>query len=238
MNNNILTNFYTWAISQSPAIPVAEVRKSFDEFVKEFESDILPYYQHHEETFDEWGIHGRRHSTRSVIFCEVMSRYLLEKGEKIDFPFVRRLTGMHDAGRKGNGIDRWERDSAALLSDYLQKKGMPKEEAEKRSKLLIKSAPHDAIEYQLFQSADCLDIMRPITGNGGYEGFRREFLTFLRDSKIPAENQFREDLINEAWKFIQQTENMDFPKENKGFMTKFLSVIDHQYPILYKYMHS
>lgn len=45
------------------------------------------------------------HVARAIIFCEVMARYYQSKGESVDFDYVRRTTGLHDAGREENGED-------------------------------------------------------------------------------------------------------------------------------------
>ena len=43
-----------------------------------------------------------------------MARYDQRKGQSIDFDYVRRTTGLHDAGREGNGLDSWEGKSSKL----------------------------------------------------------------------------------------------------------------------------
>lgn len=204
------------------------IKESFTLFTKELEDDIFKFYEAHESGFDKYRIHGRMHVARTVIFCEVMARYFQSKGESIDFSYLRRLTGLHDAGRKGNGMDRWENESAELLYHHLQAKGMPEEEAYEKSRNIIKSAAdRDSLEYQIFQSADCLDIMRPCTGLGGIEGFKAEFLLFLKNSDETADVTFRQDLINEAWDFIQITEPRKFSDftDSQGFMEKLFRII-------------
>ena len=47
---------------------------SWLDFIVELEQNILPCYKEHEATFDRWGIHGRLHIGRAVIFSEVMGR--------------------------------------------------------------------------------------------------------------------------------------------------------------------
>lgn len=201
----------------------SSIKDSFAAFTTELENEILPLYEAHEQGFDGARIHGRLHVARAVIFSEVMARHYQDKGESVDFDFVRRTTGMHDAGRKGNGPDRWEKESSVLLYNHLKSKNIPKKEAAKKSNIIVKEkANKDAIEFKIFQSADCLDIMRPCTGNGGRAGFKPEYLTFTSDDP-----SFRENLIEEAWFFIQITEEQKTTEfnESQGFMEKLFDVI-------------
>lgn len=97
-------------------------------------------------------------------------------------------------------------------------------------------ADQSAIEFKIFQSADCLDIMRPCTGRKGKEGFKPEYLTFLKNPNHE-ESEFRKKLIEEAWIFIQIAESKKKTEfnENKGFMEKLFQIIREnkdQLPIL------
>lgn len=200
-------------------------------FSTELETEIFPYYENHEKTFDKARIHGRMHIARAVIFCEVMGNYLKNKGEIVDLEFARKVTGMHDSGREANGKDKWEKESADLLRKHLILKGMNEDKANEKSKIIIKkSSNNDSLEYTLFQSADCLDIMRPCTGNGGREGFKPEYLTFLNDALPGSDDfQFREALVEEAWEFIQLSEAQKHTQFNEslGFMKKLLNIIEN-----------
>lgn len=201
---------------------------SFANFKLELEQEIFPFYEKHEGGFDYFRIHGRMHVARAVIFGEVMARYYQNKGQFIDFDYVRRTIGLHDAGRKGNGIDLWEKESSDLLCNYLISKNTPKEEAVQKSNIIVKEkADKNSIAFKIFQSADCLDIMRPCTGNGGRSGFNPKYLTFLQNSANLEESQFRQSLIEEAWFFIQVTEQQKMTSfnESKGFMDKLFEVI-------------
>lgn len=211
---------------------IDSIKISFSAFKLELEEQIFPFYERHEAGFDRCRVHGRMHAARAIIFGEVMARYYQSQGQFVDFDYVRRTIGLHDAGRKGNGIDRWERESAEILCNYLISKNMPEEEARKKSNVVVKEdADKDSIAFKIFQSADCLDIMRPCTGWGGRKGFNSTYLTFLKNSTNSKESQFRRSLIEEAWFFIQITEEQKMTKfnESKGFMDKLLEVIEeHQ----------
>lgn len=207
------------------------VKASFTTFTVELEKEIFPLYEKNETDFDKPRIHGRMHVARAVLFSEVMARYYQKNGEPVDFDYVRRTTGLHDAGRKGNGADRWEKESSELLCQHLIMKNTPREEAVQKSNIIVKDkADKNSIEFKIFQSADCLDIMRPCTGNGGRAGFNPKYLTFLANPK-PNESQFRKNLIEEAWFFIQITEKQKMTEfnDNQGFMEKlFQLIMKHQ----------
>lgn len=206
---------------------VNDARKSFAAFTVELEKEIFPFYEKHETGFDKSRIHGRMHVARATLFGEVMARYYHDKGESVDFDFVRRTIGMHDAGREENGIDLWEKESSELLCNHLKMKNTPHEIALQKSKIIIKEeADKNSIDFKIFQSADCLDIMRPCTGNGGRKGFNPNFLTFLKNAKSD-ESKFRKDLIEEAWFFIQITEakKMTEFNESEGFMNKLFQIL-------------
>jgi len=203
------------------------VKKSFAAFIVELEKEIFPLYEKHEMGFDKHRIHGRMHIARAIIFSEVMARYYDNRGESVDFDYVRRTTGLHDAGRKGNGVDLWEQESCGLLYQHLISKNIPKKEAKQKSTIILKAlADKNSIEFKIFQSADCLDIMRPCTGNGGKAGFNPKYLTFLANTKSDV-SQLRQSLIEEAWLFIEITERQKMAEfnESEGFMEKLFQII-------------
>ncbi len=217
-----------------------KILSSFNDFIKEFESEILPIYKHHEDGFDKIGIHGRLHVSRAVLFAELMARYLIANGQEVDLDLLRRTTGLHDSGRKANGIDKWEKESADILKEHLINKGMTEDEASEKSQMIVKkSNKHPSIEAILFSSADSVDIMRPCTGHGGRQGFNKEYFLFLKGTESDStEFQFREDFIEEAWLFIQETERMKkslVNAEDSGYIGTLLNVIragGEKYPIL------
>ncbi|MGH9879309.1 MAG: hypothetical protein ACRD5H_16895, partial [Nitrososphaerales archaeon] len=75
-------------------------------FIHELQERMLPIYLQHEMTFDPWGVHGRMHICRSVMFAEWMARFYTERAScEIDFYAVWVATAMHDSGRRDNGVD-------------------------------------------------------------------------------------------------------------------------------------
>ncbi len=232
-NNKQIISSIVNSIKSAEIMP--EIKRSFCDFTKELEKEIFPHYERHESSFDDSRIHGRLHVARAVIFCEVMARYFGSKGKLFDFNFVRRTIGLHDSGRRGNGIDRWEKESADLLCSHLESKGIPQNEAFEKSRIIIKDGNQTSIEYQIFQSGDCLDIMRPCTGLGGRRGFQEQYLTFLKDSTPGSDASiFRQALIEEAWTFIEITEKNEnkfhYFNESSGLMKCLLEVIEENSP--------
>ncbi len=188
---------------------------SFALFVQEFELEILPIYKEHEETFDSIGVHGRMHASRVVIFAEVMAGYLREnQGVQVDIDLLRRVAALHDSGRKANGPDLWESDSAKMIESHLTKKGVDSEIAKSASEMVIHGKDTDLpIEQMLFSSADCIDIMRPCCGHGGIGDFKKGYLLFLNDCKNGSlAAKFRDDLIREAWILFQNQKIVSFLK--------------------------
>jgi hypothetical protein len=183
-------------------------------FVKDFVSNILPIYNNHESSFDYNGIHGRMHVSRALIFAETMARYYYKLfGVKdIDFLAIRYAISFHDSGRKGNGIDIWESESADICRVHLLNRGLSKEYSKYVSQLIEKKGRWDA-HKKMVHDADVLEIMRPCCGHGGRNGFKEKALRFLsnRDELINdhIENysSIRKAIIDEAWQLIIATEN-------------------------------
>ena len=154
-----------------------------------------------------------------------------------------------------NGIDRWETESAAYLKRHLITKGESETEAHRKSRYIIKDeieVPDIRLlptEYIIFQSADCLDIMRPCCGIG-LARFARQYLSFLNNKcpladSIPQSYRLaiRDAFIQELWQFIQVTEmlknNPEFQK-SEGFINRLLTIVNQnpQWRILNTYFAS
>jgi hypothetical protein len=207
------------------------------------EQNILPIYRAHEAAFDRWGIHGRLHIGRAVIFSEVMGRAYQAAGESVDFYAVRVAIAFHDSARRDNGTDLWENQSAENCFNYLMSlpeyAGQPAR-ARKIANLVLKDGDFD-LSHRIVYDSDVLEIMRPCCGNGGLAGFRREVLYFAgpRDplaDRLNNPETIRETLVQEAWRFIADTENLKFtlmqaPKLIPALLNR-LSENKDQYPSL------
>ena len=174
--------------------------QNWNKFVKELSKSILPLYQHHENTFDRFGIHSRLHICRSIIFSEFMARFLSKEfGQKLDFTAIRYAVAFHDSGREGNGIDVWEQDSADNCYTYLSKSFEPGY-SKYVSNLIVKKLNNSDKNKLIVTDSDVLDIMRLYE----LDGFNPKFLSFLKTDLF---FDFRENLILDAWELIKYTEN-------------------------------
>ncbi len=218
--------------------------KGWNIFIKDLEENILPHYQNHEATFDPYGIHGRRHITRAVLFSELMARFYNDIELNVDFNGIRHAIAFHDAGREGNGIDLWESDSADLCHNYLLSNGLNDKHSYYVSRFIEKHGDW-SIDKQVVQDADVLEIMRVLCDHSGIDGFLPERFRFLssRDIFISKEqveeySKFRNDLIEDAWRFIEYTENNRhlFTEENKHLemMIDMLNKNKNDYSVLKK----
>ena len=63
---------------------------SWLEFIEEAQEQILPIYAKHEKHFDNYGVHGRMHISRALIFAEAMSRFYSAHGQVLDMCAIRK----------------------------------------------------------------------------------------------------------------------------------------------------
>ena len=177
-------------------------------FIAELQQDILPIYLRHEQTFDPWSVHGRLHICRALIFAEFMLRhYHQQTSLRPDARAVRYAVAFHDSGRQAGGEDYWEGDSANLCRQYLQGRGV--EDAAAIGDLIPKHGQGGwPLEKRIVHDADVLEIMRPCCGHGGRSGFSARYLRFQgeRDEPTVRDPDLRAALIEEAWTFIQVSE--------------------------------
>jgi hypothetical protein len=115
--------------------------------------------------------------------------YKLFGVKDIDFLAIRYAISFHDSGRKGNGIDIWESDSAEICRIHLLNQGHSNEYSKYVSQLIEKRGRWDA-HKKIVHDADVLEIMRPCCGHGGRNGFKAKALRFLsnRDELILKEH--------------------------------------------------
>jgi hypothetical protein len=173
---------------------------------------LLDKYRSHEETFDPEGLHGRRHVSRALLYANVLGNVVRAQGATIDSHALYTTTVLHDAGREGNGIDKWEADSAGIATQALTEMGVTDPSYLSHAAACVNSkAPSKdwTIERGLLKSADSLDIMR-VTGR---DGFKPEFLWFMNqdvqltsDKFLTVDASLRGKLIDEVASFIEATE--------------------------------
>ena len=185
---------------------------SWELFIDELEQKILPFYLQHELKFDRYGVHGRMHICRSVMLAECMARfYRAHTQTVIDFFAVRVAVAFHDSGRRANGVDLWESDSASNCVRYVYEVVGANDYAGDVGALIEKKKKSVDPLKMIVQDADVLEIMRPCCGHGGLAGFRRGFLHFGGPDDLLAREVHgiaaqREALVQEAWRWIQSTE--------------------------------
>jgi hypothetical protein len=174
--------------------------EQWQSFVTALQTDILPIYAQHEKSFDQEQIHGRLHICRSLVLAECMAT-LYSSFVEIDRNAIRYAVAFHDSGRRGNGVDIWEPASAVNCFKYLRDRcSLDQIKAESIARYIIKKGAPVDIHQQISNDADTLEIMRLTK----LEGFKPMLLAFGRS--IPELESLREQLIQEAWQFIQITE--------------------------------
>lgn len=215
---------------------------SWELFIDELERKILPFYLQHELTFDRYGVHGRMHICRSVMLAEGMARfYRMRTKTMIDFFAVRVAVAFHDSGRRDNGVDIWESDSAANCIRYVAEAAGEGDYAYGVGALIEKNKKSADSLKTIVQDADVLEIMRPCCGHGGLAGFRRQFLHFggpddMLARDVPDIAMQREALIQEAWRWILSTERLKaFFADSPTYMRDLLKHLERQrlkFPLL------
>jgi hypothetical protein len=215
---------------------------SWERFIDELELKILPFYVQHELKFDLYGVHGRMHICRSVMLAEWMARfYRAHTQTVIDFFAVRVAVAFHDSGRRANGLDLWESDSASNCVRYVVETVGASDYAHGVGALIEKKKKSADPLKKIVQDADVLEIMRPCCGHGGRAGFRREFLHFggpddFLAREVPGIAEQREALIQEAWRWIQSTEPLKFfLTDSPAYMRDLLRHLEKQrlkFPLL------
>lgn len=216
-------------------------------FIPELEEHILPIYAGHERTFDFYGIHGRLHICRAVLFAEAMGCYYISRGFKLDMYAVRTATAFHDSGRQDNGKDYWEHDSANLCRDYLLNTSprcrvfqQAPALADFSANLIPRKGP-PSLESQILHDADVLEYLRLLHPDTWQKDFMTERLMFLsrHDPSLPAEpdaDSIRAQLIDEAWGLIEETRKQQTQFDgSKNYFQEFLQdFVKHKsrYPLL------
>ena len=95
---------------------------------------------------------------------------------------------------------------------------------------------------RIVHDADVLEIMRPCCGHGGREFFREKSLRFLgtKDERAVRNDKIREQLIEEAWYFIRETEvrkdKLKDPKDYMSELTLILKKKKRKMKFLYSYI--
>lgn len=189
---------------------------SLTAFRKQHLSRILDQYKAHEQNFDPTGINGRRHISRALVYANVLANFFRLQGAPVNSDVLYTAVGCHDAGRKGNGIDRCEKDSAIVATQHYDDRGITNQSFLKKVGDCINSQPAGSVktlEGAILKSVDSMDIMRV----HGRENYRTELLWFMntdarvgndpgQEKYVMANHDLRDQMLNEVHAFIQATE--------------------------------
>ncbi len=189
--------------------PDRPVDHSLDAVKREMPA-LLADYEQHEQSFDPQGIHGREHVCRCLIYSHAMANYVESQGVPVNRHALYRATLLHDAGRKRNGADVFEADSAAKAREYMKRQGITDQQyLDHLGRAIDKKSAKGAatVESMILNSADSLDIMR-VRGRDGYDPDLLEFGqgdVKVGDKDLAANDWMREQMIVEADRLIEAT---------------------------------
>lgn len=198
------------SVSQTNSVAKATAEGGLASFRTQHLGEILDLYTGHEQTFDPEGIHGREHISRVVLYSNILANVFRDQGATVDSHALYTTSALHDAGREGNGPDRWEGDSAKLALDRLGAQGITDQRYLELAKGAIQGSatPLHSLEAVILKSADSLDIIR----ERGLAGYNTNFLAFMGGDtdidpgiRIPQDTEFRDALIQEVAQFIEAT---------------------------------
>lgn len=198
------------------------------EFEIIFRKDILPIYQNHQKTFDEYGMHGCLHISRSLIICRALYKKLSDKGFNLDIDAITYAVAFHDSGRKANGVDYWENESRINCYNYLASHSIPNPDF--ISNMISKNVNANDYNHLCVYDTDVIEIGRPCSGVGVYN-FNH---SYLKCNHIFGEsyNQF----ISESFGFILETEASKELYSDENTLINLINFLETQkgkYPTLY-----
>ena len=220
------------------------IQQTWMDFQPVIANKVLPIYQQHEKSFDLFGLHGRRHITRSLIWAELMGRFYYHLGETdIDFYGIHAAVAFHDAGRAANGRDIWESQSAQICKDFLLEQGKTDYYATTISNTILhKKQDITSKTSQIIYDADVLEILRLfVNTKNGLKKFRQNEWLFLNHPTLDNGtsntnyNSIRAQFLEEVWQFILETERMKNRPNNQQFLPFYMSEIlqnPHRFPLL------
>jgi hypothetical protein len=211
-----------------------------------FEKEISLIYHSNEQKFDSKGIHGRRHIVRSLIFSEVfINFYQSHVGADLNLEMIRMAISFHDSGRKANGPDFWENESAEKCYSFLKKFGYSDSYAISLSDSIRKNRntlyeSELIIEKQIINDVDVLEILRLYLGfENPIEFLQLDELGFLSNYQSSSPELFEEwvtirsSFIFEALQFIKETEDLELGFDSENVFDLFINILRSK-PRIYK----
>ncbi len=155
------------------------------------------------------GHHGTMHSTRAVLWSQVLLRAYERMGITTNANpiLLATATAYHDVARENEFIDRWDEESAQALGMLLQKAGIDEETTHKHVQAVEEKDPqknrYSTFEQQIVHDADCLEIVRVI----GKYIFKSSNLCISKLIQNQQDKNFYHELIQEIFKFIEITDD-------------------------------
>lgn len=203
--------------------------EKFKQFLQIFESDIAPFYEKHEKTFDLESFHGRFHILRCLFLVDKLDRFYRSVGLTYDVDRAYYAVLFHDIARQGNGWDEWEEDSAERCYTYLLSKGKSEKEARSISQLILKEKPF-TLEGQILYDVDVLDYNRffalPFQRNFFDE--KRLIVGSERDCSGIVEPGFRRHVIDYAQMLVRLTEVIPVSTSTPELIMQFVEIYYQQ----------
>ena len=170
----------------------------YTNMINELKNKIFPFIS---ETQDNYMIHGPSHISRCLIYAGVLSSY--ENLTDEEFESIQYAIAFHDSGRISDfGVDYDDQASADRMILYFSKEN--REYMIDRVFPLMFKNNTNTISQKLVYDTDVIDIMRPTCGRGEIENFDVNY------SKLLKHNKNADDIINNAWRLIELTDNQKY----------------------------
>ena len=173
--------------------------------------------------------HGAKHVARVAYYIPMLVELYKKSGDAEaasltpeDITLLQFAALLHDAGRKGENVDLWERESAEICKQFFVENGLPEKKAEYYANIILnKDKPHaeKTLLEKIMHDADSLDIIR-VRGS-----FNIEYLDCFQD--LAAKEEIRNicidvanlindqsDLLNPCFLFEGDTPFFTFTKRN------------------------
>ncbi|MBI5346232.1 MAG: HD domain-containing protein [Chlamydiae bacterium] len=153
-------------------------------FINEKIKSLLHLYQKPYPDGSKREYHGIAHATRTALLSIVITEMYKAQGHILstDPKNIPIAAFLHDSGREGDGVDRWDKQSGKICEDFMASKlQLPPNEVEILSKGISEKdkEPANSIEQKIIHDADCIEIIRCLRYS---DGFNREELWMHKDN--------------------------------------------------------
>lgn len=157
--------------------------------------------------------HGCMHAARTTMWSQMLAVLYERHGTVIKEPVLLGVTaGAHDSARQDEGVDCYEDESAANLSVYLNRYGLPQNIIDYHVQAIKdkdpKNGKYETPVQEIVHNADCLEIIRCLED---FSRFDPERLSFTHIKGL--DKDYLNKLILEVKDFIEQTEALDIKQD-------------------------